>query len=187
MAERATTGRADYDQLVRFRSIPSGEPTFLLRGQDLLGAEAVRAYVQLAATAGAEPAFLQLAASQADAMANWPAKKLPDVDLDDHARKQLAYAWSRRNWNLGAQSAEALAEQRGFERGLAAASFPSAVQLAELIGEAILRCDRVADPFGPRATDSAVIGSFGWEAWLRAANAVLVTAAQARGESREAA
>ena len=114
------TGRTDYDQIVRFRSIPSDEPTFTLRAQDSVGAPAVRAYVQLAQTAGADSAFLELASAQADAMEAWPTKKLPDVDLDEPARRNLTYVWSRRQWNGGKQTAEAMAEARGHALGLAA-------------------------------------------------------------------
>ena len=142
MTSDAHTGRADYDQLVRFRSIPADEPTFLLRGQDMVGAAAVRAYVQLAKDAGAEPAFLELASAQADAMERWPVKKLPDVDLPDARRKNLAYIWERRQWNGGGLSAEAVAEQRGFERAYALLDTDDAF---EIFGWVCFRCIQIAN------------------------------------------
>ena len=60
------------------RLIPADEPVFLIRGQDEVGGNAVRAWVELAAQAGASPDILSLAFHQAEKMDAWPKKKTPD-------------------------------------------------------------------------------------------------------------
>lgn len=59
--------------------IPSDEPVFLIRGQDAVGAAAVRAWADLAEAAGAAPDILRLARDHAAKMDAWPKKKTPDV------------------------------------------------------------------------------------------------------------
>jgi hypothetical protein len=61
------------------RSIPADEPVFLIRGQDVVGAAAVRAWADLAEAAGAKPDILGIARSHADWMDRWAAKKTPDL------------------------------------------------------------------------------------------------------------
>ncbi|MET3665949.1 hypothetical protein [Caulobacter sp. 1776] len=115
-------GRHDYDQLVRFRQIQPGEPYFLIRGQDAVAGDAVRAWASLARTAGAPSAIVEQALQQADRLDAWPTKKTPDADhLTDAEQKQLAYALSRRAWHAREDSADVkvmLAEERAISAAL---------------------------------------------------------------------
>ncbi|MBO9500798.1 hypothetical protein [Brevundimonas sp. A19_0] len=96
----ASTGRADYDQSVNLRTLEPGEPIFVIRGRDAVGAEAVRAWANLAAKAGAPIEAVELALQQADRLEAWPDKKKPDgPDLTEGQRKQLRYEHSRRAWD----------------------------------------------------------------------------------------
>ena len=61
------------------RLIPRDEPVFLIRGQDAVGAAAVRAWADLAEANGAEAAILSIAREHADKMDAWPKKKTPDI------------------------------------------------------------------------------------------------------------
>ena len=109
------SGREDYDALAHFRQLAPGEPWFLIRGQDALGAAAVRAWAALAYDAGAETALVELALEQADRLEAWPAKKLPDAGMDAGERKQLAWKLARRAWRARADCADPaimLAEER---------------------------------------------------------------------------
>lgn len=95
-----STGRADYDQLIKVQSLAPGEPTFLLRARDAVAAAAVRAWASLAYEAGAPTEALELALQQADAMEAWPDKKTPNgPDLTAAQAKQLRYQFDRRAWN----------------------------------------------------------------------------------------
>jgi hypothetical protein len=72
--------REDYE---RFQdpagTIPEDEPVFLIRGQDRVGATAVRLYAALAEEAGADPELVQRCRDWADRMAEWPKHKTPDL------------------------------------------------------------------------------------------------------------
>jgi hypothetical protein len=79
-------GRHDYQRIQDPENkIPSGEPVFLLRGQDPLAADAVEAYAARAEAAGASEAFVASARAQADTMRRWAAREdtgtphLPDL------------------------------------------------------------------------------------------------------------
>jgi hypothetical protein len=61
------------------RLIPRDEPMFLIRGQDSVGGEAVRAWAELAQAAGAQPEILAVAREQAARMDAWPKKKVADL------------------------------------------------------------------------------------------------------------
>lgn len=61
------------------RIIPADEPVFLIRGQDAVGGEAVRAWADLAEQAGAAPDILAVAREHAAKMDAWPKKKTPDL------------------------------------------------------------------------------------------------------------
>lgn len=61
------------------RLIPRDEPLFLVRGQDGVGGEAVRAWAELAQAAGARPEILAAAREQAARMDAWPKKKVADL------------------------------------------------------------------------------------------------------------
>lgn len=61
------------------RVIPSDEPVFLIRGQDVAGGDAVRAWAELAKKAGACPQMVYTAYLHADKLDAWPKKKIPDL------------------------------------------------------------------------------------------------------------
>lgn len=112
----AATGRDDYDKLVHFRALAPDEPYFMIRGQDAVSGDAVRAWAQLARDAGAPPALVEAALEQADRLDAWPTKKVPDDDhIDPAERAQLAYRLERRAWAARADCADTkvmLAEER---------------------------------------------------------------------------
>lgn len=60
-------------------SIPDEEPIFVIRGQDLVGGAAVRAWVDLARAAGARSDILERAMIHSRVMDAWPHKKIPDL------------------------------------------------------------------------------------------------------------
>ena len=60
------------------RMVPREEPVFLIRGQDSVGADAVRAWADFAEAAGAAPALLQSAREHAEKMDRWTKKKVAD-------------------------------------------------------------------------------------------------------------
>lgn len=62
-----------------YRTIPADEPVFLIRGQDLVGAAAVRAWADLAEAAGSPPDILAMARGHAEKMDAWPKKKVADA------------------------------------------------------------------------------------------------------------
>ncbi|WP_186214433.1 hypothetical protein [Burkholderia gladioli] len=64
------------------RLVPRDEPVFLIRGQDVVGAAAVRAWADLAEANGAAPDVLLMAREHADLMEGWPHKKTPDIAPD---------------------------------------------------------------------------------------------------------
>lgn len=61
------------------RRIPADEPVFLIRGQDVVGGDAVRAWADLAEVAGADPSIVSIAREHAAKMDAWPKKKTPDL------------------------------------------------------------------------------------------------------------
>lgn len=61
------------------RLIPLDEPVFLIRGQDVVGGDTVRAWADLAEKSGADPAILNIAKEHAAKMDNWPKKKTADL------------------------------------------------------------------------------------------------------------
>jgi hypothetical protein len=61
------------------RLIPADEPVFLIRGQDVVGGDAVRAWADLAEKAGAAADILTVARDHAAKMDAWPKKKRPDL------------------------------------------------------------------------------------------------------------
>lgn len=63
----------------RTSMVPFDEPVFLIRGQDLVGGEAVRAWAALAEKAGASPDILKAARDHAARMDAWQPKKVPDM------------------------------------------------------------------------------------------------------------
>ena len=59
--------------------IPTDEPVFLIRGQDIVGANAVRAWADLNDKAGGAAEASRLAREHADKMDAWPRKKPCDL------------------------------------------------------------------------------------------------------------
>jgi len=71
--------RVDYDRIQDpARKIPDDEPVFLIRGQDKVGAQTVRAWAELHENAGGDPELSKLAREQADRMDAWGYKKPAD-------------------------------------------------------------------------------------------------------------
>ena len=64
------------------RFIPIDEPVFLIRGQDAVSGDAVRAWADLAERSGADADILGLAREHASLMDAWPKKKTPDLVSD---------------------------------------------------------------------------------------------------------
>ena len=72
--------RPDYQRIQDpLHKIPQDETVFLIRGQDINGAAAVRAYAKLAADSGAPDGLVAAAYEHADRMDAWPSKKNPDL------------------------------------------------------------------------------------------------------------
>ena len=59
--------------------IPDDEPVFLIRGQDVVSGDAVRAWADLNDDAGGDPEASRLAREQADRMDAWSPKKPCDL------------------------------------------------------------------------------------------------------------
>lgn len=85
---RQVLGIADHGELAgavtvntngTYRVIPADEPVFLIRGQDAVGADAVRAWADLAEAAGSGPDILAMARGHAEKMDAWPKKKVADA------------------------------------------------------------------------------------------------------------
>ena len=73
--------RKDYNERIQDaeNKIPADEPVFLIRGQDHVGASAVRAWAHLHRINGGSDVAYDLAMKHADRMDNWPVKKQADV------------------------------------------------------------------------------------------------------------
>ena len=61
------------------RFVPIDEPVFLIRGQDVVGAAAVRAWADLAEANGAAVQVVEAARGHAAQMELWPHKKVADL------------------------------------------------------------------------------------------------------------
>lgn len=59
--------------------IPADEPVFLLRGQDLYAAGALRWYADRVEGAGGDPAIVKATREQALRMESWTYRKEPDM------------------------------------------------------------------------------------------------------------
>ena len=72
--------RSDYE---RFQDpaglIPYDEPVFLIRAQDVVSGDALRAWADLNDAAGGDPESSRLSREHAARMDAWPKKKLADV------------------------------------------------------------------------------------------------------------
>jgi hypothetical protein len=72
--------RTDYDHIQDpSGKIPLDEPVFIIRAQDITGAQIVRDWALLAQHNGAKMDIVQAALDQADAMEAWVKKKIPDM------------------------------------------------------------------------------------------------------------
>lgn len=118
-------GRADYDEMIKVRSLHPGEPFFVVRAQDEGAGDTVRAWCAIDFAKGAPLALIEQGLQQADAIDAFGPKKVPDADhLTDAEQKQLVYQLERRAWNRRNDSpteALLLAHVRGRTEGLAEA------------------------------------------------------------------
>src|SRR5947209_900310 len=96
------TGRPDWDATIKAGGIPSDEPTFLLRAQNITAPATVRDWAERERAAGSPLCLVESALVQADEMERWPVKKPLTADhLSEAEQKQLAYQHRRRIWNHG--------------------------------------------------------------------------------------
>lgn len=95
------TGRPDYDAALTAPEdlIPLEEPVFIIRGQDICAADAVRDYASRLKLAGASPEMVDAVRTQAARMDLWPVKKTPDRPVTDAAKAREAYEASRRDYS----------------------------------------------------------------------------------------
>jgi hypothetical protein len=71
--------RSDYNRIQDPEGkIPDDEPVFLIRGQDQVSGDAVRAWADLNDKAGGDPDLSEKARGQANLMDMWPTKKKAD-------------------------------------------------------------------------------------------------------------
>ncbi len=73
--------RKDYNERIQDSAnlIPEDEPVFLIRAQDHIGADAVRAWAHLHQINGGSDTAYALAMRHAALMEQWPKKKAADV------------------------------------------------------------------------------------------------------------
>jgi len=71
--------RPDYNSSDLDLRIPDDEPVFLIRGQDRVSGDAVRAWADLNDRAGGDPKLSRLAREHAKVMDAWTKKKLADL------------------------------------------------------------------------------------------------------------
>jgi hypothetical protein len=121
------SGRDDYDQLFKAQHLKPGESTFVIRAQDSVSADAVRAYASLLYRACDEKTLpsriplIESALQQADRLDAWAEKKLPDADhLKPDQAQQLTYHFGRRAWSAAPDCAD-LRMMFAEERALATA------------------------------------------------------------------
>ena len=78
--------RSDYNRIQDpEHKIPEDEPVFVLRAQDMLAPDTIDNWCNYADEAGADPAIIEAAIHQADAMRVWQichGSKLPDLPTD---------------------------------------------------------------------------------------------------------
>lgn len=71
--------RSDYNNDDLTLRIPDDEPVFLIRAQDIVSGDAVRAWANLHDLAGGDPELSRLAREHARLMDEWPKKKRADL------------------------------------------------------------------------------------------------------------
>ncbi len=76
--------RKDYNERIQdaANQIPADEPVFLIRGQDQVGHQTVRAWAHFHRLNGGSDTAYNLAMRHADLMERWPKKKSADVPLE---------------------------------------------------------------------------------------------------------
>lgn len=90
-------GRSDYNSFAHFTHLEPGEPYFLVRGRDPASADTGRYWASRALDLGAPVAVVEQALQQADAMAAYPEKRVPQASrLSEAEAAQLEYQFSRR-------------------------------------------------------------------------------------------
>lgn len=73
--------RKDYNRIQDpANKIPDDEPVFLVRAQDIVSGEVVRAWANLNDLKGGDPKLSESAREHARRMDEWPVKKLADLD-----------------------------------------------------------------------------------------------------------
>lgn len=77
--------RLDYNRIQDPEGrIPANEPVFLIRAQDVVSGDAVRAWADLNDAAGGDPTLSRLAREHAVRMDAWPAKKTAGLKVGKH-------------------------------------------------------------------------------------------------------
>lgn len=72
--------RPDYNRIQDpDNKIPEDEPVFLIRGQDMVSGDAVRAWADLNINSGGDPELSKRAREHAKLMDKWPNKKKADL------------------------------------------------------------------------------------------------------------
>jgi len=72
--------RSDYNRIQDTANlIPADEPVFLVRGQDVLGAETIRYWARRNQEIGGDSILTMKALQHADRMDAWPKKKKADL------------------------------------------------------------------------------------------------------------
>lgn len=82
----ATRGMVEITTNGTTRLIPEDEPVFLIRGQDIVGGAAVRAWADMAERVGASPDAVSSAREHATKMEAWPKKKVADLPQQEEDR-----------------------------------------------------------------------------------------------------
>ena len=76
--------RKDYNRIQDPENIiPEDEPVFLIRAQDINGAEVVRYWAELAKNSGASDDIINKALNHVKLMENWKIHKVPDLSISD--------------------------------------------------------------------------------------------------------
>lgn len=75
--------RKDYNRRIQDadQKIPINEPVFLIRGQDLVGAEVVRFWAQRTKEKGGDSRLIRKVLRHAKKMEDWPRKKVADCPV----------------------------------------------------------------------------------------------------------
>lgn len=126
------SGRADYNEMIKIRSLHAGESYWFARAQDDLSGPNCRDYASRLYAAYRERfpdempvqvlAHIELVLQQADRLDAFSPKKLPDIDEPPGTTfQQLAFQLSRRDWAAGIDAAPDGALQAAERRGEARA------------------------------------------------------------------